>query len=338
MTGHRPPHLDDRPVTTSRKGFFFLPGDIVQTPTGTVQKGSAYVEWEAREQLAHPLPIVFVHGGGGQGTDFKGTPDGRPGWFDHVVEAGYAAYNLDRPGHGRSPHHPDVLGSMGPQFSYEFAQRLFARGEDSQTQWVGEPVVGDPVFDQYMASSGALAADLAASQVRDGDRVAQLLDVIGPAVLVTHSAGAPAGWFAAARRPGLVRAIVAIEPFGPPFADVGRLGELTWGLTYEPLDPATATATTNEGFREAVPTLPAFEGLPIAVVVGSASQFLEWAPATAEFLTALGADAEVVDLGVHGVRGNGHGLIFEANSAEALVPVLAWVDQALAHDTDRRAS
>ncbi|MCS5721568.1 alpha/beta fold hydrolase [Herbiconiux sp. CPCC 203407] len=336
MTGHRPPHLEDRPTTTSRKGFFFVPGDIVQTPAGTVQKGSAYVEWEAHEHPAHSLPIVFVHGGGGQGTDFKGTPDGRPGWFDHVVDAGYAAYNLDRPGHGRSPRHPDVLGSTRPPFSYEFAQRLFARGEASQTQWVGEPVVGDPVFDQYMASSGALASDLAASQALDGDRVARLLDVIGPAVLVTHSAGAPAGWFAAARRPGLVRAIVAIEPFGPPFADVGGLGELTWGLTYEPLD--AEASITSARFREAVPRLRAFEGLPIAVVVGSASQFVEWAPATAEFLRELGAAAEVVDLGDHGVRGNGHGLIFEANSAEALVPVLDWIVRAVARDTQWSAS
>jgi pimeloyl-ACP methyl ester carboxylesterase len=327
VTAYSPPHLEDRPVTTSRKGFFFLVGDLVPSATGTVQSGSAYVEWESHEHPVGSYPLVFVHGGGGQGTDFKGTPDGRPGWFDHAVGAGYPAYNVDRPGHGRSPHHPDVFGSMGPQFSYEFAQRLFARGVPGQTQWVGEPVAGDPVFDQYMASAGSLASDLATAQQRDGERVAQLLDRIGPAVLITHSAGAPAGWFAAAKRPGLVRAIVALEPFGPPFADVGGLGELTWGLTYAPLDPTLTDTVSSERFREAVPRLPAFEGLPIAVVVGSASQFAEWAPATVAFLRDLGASAELVDLGSHGVTGNGHGLIFERNSAETIEPVLEWIDR-----------
>ena len=46
---------------------------------------------------------------------------------------------------------------------------------------------------------------------------AELIDRLGPAVLFTHSAGAPAGWLIAAARPELVRAIVALEPFGPPF-------------------------------------------------------------------------------------------------------------------------
>ena len=48
----------------------------------------------------------------------------------------------------------------------------------------------------------------------------------GPAVVVTHSAGGPCGWLLADRRPGLVRALVAVEPIGPAFATFPGIGTL----------------------------------------------------------------------------------------------------------------
>ena len=44
-----------------------------------------YVEYMIPAQVRHPFPMVLVHGGGGQGTDWMGTPDGRPGWFQILV-------------------------------------------------------------------------------------------------------------------------------------------------------------------------------------------------------------------------------------------------------------
>ena len=91
-------------------------------------------------------PWILVHGGGGQGTDYTITPDGRPGWSRLLVERGHTVYVVDRPGHGRSPHHPDVLGAMGPQLGYEFLRPIFVPppdGPDSNptahlhTQWPG---------------------------------------------------------------------------------------------------------------------------------------------------------------------------------------------------------
>ena len=67
--------------------------------------------------MTQPYPIVLIHGGGGQGTDWLGTPDGRPGWATFLVQEGYAVYVVDRPGHGRSPYHPDVLCPPGGVFT-----------------------------------------------------------------------------------------------------------------------------------------------------------------------------------------------------------------------------
>jgi hypothetical protein len=44
-----------------------------------------------------------------------GTPDGRPGWATMLVQKGYKVYVVDRPGHGRSPFHPDVHGPFPAQ-------------------------------------------------------------------------------------------------------------------------------------------------------------------------------------------------------------------------------
>lgn len=46
---------------------------------------------------------------------------------------------------------------------------------------------------------------------------------------------------------------------------------------------------------------------------------------TVAFLNACGASAELLRLADHGVHGNGHRLIYEKNSDEALAPLLDWL-------------
>ncbi|TVT22317.1 lysophospholipase [Amycolatopsis acidiphila] len=300
---------------TVRRGQFWVPGERVTTAGGTVQRAPMFVQWEAPPEVSHPHPLVLVHGGGGQGTDWTGTPDGRPGWATRFVEAGFAVYVVDRCGHGRSPYHPDVVGPMGPPFPYEAAEALFA----GNTEWDA---------DQLVAPMGPLPADLAESQRMDADRLGRLLDVIGSAVLVTHSAGGPVGWLAADARPRLVTAIAAIEPIGPAFADFPGLGALTWGLTSAEItyDPPARTPEDAVGRK-----IPALAGKPVAVVSGGASPFTGFAPQVVEFLTTAGARAEHLHLPDHGITGNGHGLIFETDSDETVKPVIDWI---LTHDKE----
>ena len=44
-----------------------------------------------------------------------------------------------------------------------------------------------------------------------------------------------------------------------------------------------------------------------------------------QFRTTAGAAAEHLHLPDHGILGNGHGLIYETNSDQALQPVLQWL-------------
>lgn len=330
MTVTSPPHLDrETPLLRTRRGNFWIPGDVVQTGSVHVQRGPMHVEWETPEELTHPDPIVLIHGGGGQGTDWMNTPDGRPGWARLLVEQGFAVYVVDRVGHGRSPYHPDVIGPMGGPFPYEAGRGLFAdeSAADTQTAWPWGRHPGSGEIDQLVAGMGPLPADFALSQQLDSDRLAQVLDRVGQSILVTHSAGGPVGWLTVDARPKLVRGIVAVEPMGPAFVDFPGIGALSWGLTAAPMTtqlPHSTAAEIQAAGVEAL-TLPSLEGVPVALVTGGASTFANFRDQFADILTRSGARTEVVHLPDHDVEGNGHGLIFETNHDQVLNQVLRWV-------------
>ena len=64
----------------------------------TVARGPMYVQWESPVEGRRPYPLVLIHGGGGQGLDWLGTPDGRPGWATYLVQEGYTVYVVDSGG------------------------------------------------------------------------------------------------------------------------------------------------------------------------------------------------------------------------------------------------
>ena len=330
----------DGPPRTSRRGQFWVPGERVSVDGKTYQRGPMFVAWEAPEQVTQPHPIVLVHGGAMQGTEWLDTPDGRPGWAQRLVEAGYAVFVIDRPTQGRSPFHPDVIGAMGVPFPYEEGEEVFfpPKAATTHTQFPFDPT-DDAALDAFIAPFGPLPADLAASQEMDADRLAQLLDRIGPAIIVTHSASGSAGWLVADQRPKLVAAIVTVEPMGPAFAKTPHIGALDWGLTAAPItyDPPRANPAEVRAADPSTLRIPALAGVPVAVVSGETSVQSKYAPAMVEFLRTAGAAAELLHLPDHGVYGNGHGLIYEKNSDQTLQPVLLWLE-AHAHDNKAAAS
>ena len=319
---------ESAPVRTSRRGEFWVPGERVTVEGKTYQRGPMFVAWEAPERVTQPYPIVLVHGGALQGTEWLDTPDGRPGWAQRFVEAGYATFVIDRPGQGRSPYHPDVIGPIGVPFPYEEGEEVFfpPAAAETHTQFPFDPKDA-AALDAFIAPYGPLPADLAASQEMDADRIARLLDRIGRAVVVTHSASGSDGWLVADKRPGLVAAIVTVEPMGPAFAATPNIGTLDWGLTAAPItyEPPRATAAEVRAADPASLRIPALVDLPVAVVTGETSVQSKFAPAIVDFLCAAGAAADLLHLPDYGVLGNGHGLIYEKNSDEALQPVLRWL-------------
>jgi pimeloyl-ACP methyl ester carboxylesterase len=348
--------MDASEVTTSRRGAFWVGLEPFQGPLGTVMRGPMFVEWEAPVEPRPGPPWVLVHGGGGQATDYTVTPDGRRGWSRLLVEQGHTVFVVDRPGHGRSPHHPDILGAMGPQLGYEFLRPIFVpppEGPDSNptahlhTQWPGGRQPGDPVYDQCLCTSGPLLADPGEMHRLEQARLAELLTMVGPAVVVTHSAGGPGTFAGVDARPDKVAALIAIETLGPPFAKRPEMGlDMVYGLSCAPIaydppiaDPSELHTTTEERAdlgtipitlqREPARRLPNLSRFPIAVVTAEASMFLAFDRHLVEYLKQGGCDVELVRLADRGVHGNGHAMMLERNHAQALAVLTGWVDAKL---------
>ena len=146
-----------------------------------------------------------------------------------------------------------------------------------------------------------------------GAGAAGLLARIGPSVLLTHSLGGAFGWLAAADRRELVKAIVAVEPAGPPFMKHPALGEFTYGLTAVPV-------SFGPGGDEAK-----LDGLPVAVVTAECSGFEPSCRATAAFLRDCGADVTEMRLADLGIHGNGHAMMLEKNNAEIAAVITDWI-------------
>jgi pimeloyl-ACP methyl ester carboxylesterase len=328
------PHEQGGAVFNGRRGQFWVGTERVSGAAGTAPYGRMYVEWLAPTEVTKPYPIVLVHGGGGQGTDYLGTPDGRAGWAQMLVEEGWAVYVPDRPGHGRSPLDPAVLGDIGPSFPYEAMPAIFLPPQGSHptahlhSQWPGSGDLDtDEAVDQFISGTGPMLTDFPAAQALEGERIAELLDRTGPAIVVANSAGGPSGFLAADRRPEQVKALIEVETIGPPFADFPGLGvTLSWGLTAAPIgyDPPVSDPAELGGEPRAIPNL---QGFPIAIVSSEASPLIHYDDQLVDFLKAAGCDVERVRLADHGVHGNGHGLMFERNNRETLQVLLDWIER-----------
>jgi len=340
------------PLHLAAQGFFWVGCEKIETLAGPALRGQTYVEYWIPENLQHPLPIVMVHGGGGQGLDYLGTADGREGWAHWFVRRGHAVYVLDRPCHGRSPYHPDLQGKMMPPMPSGMMERLFTRAaafKDSWPQarlhdkWPGAGTFGDPAFERFIASGGPMPTNMDRHQ-RDAQRGAsELLDQIGPAIVMTHSAGGPVGWLLLDARPRLVKAVIAVEPAGPPFAGEGE-GRLDWGLTTAPLTFAPPVANPADfDLEERVPRspdtvaclvqkeparrLPNFAGVPIVVVTAEASWMATDNHGIVDFLAQAGATVEHLRLEDKGIHGNGHAMMLEANSDQIAALLAGWIEE-----------
>ncbi len=148
-------------------------------------------------------------------------------------------------------------------------------GLPPHTQWPGSGDASDPALATFLAWQEPFPPDAVRAHEDMRTGAVGLLDRIGPSVLLTHSFGGGFGWLALSERPALVKAIVAVEPAGPPFVDHPVLGSFSHGLTPVPV-------AFGPGADQAK-----LDGVPIAVVSAECSGFEPSCHLTAEYLRVV---------------------------------------------------
>jgi pimeloyl-ACP methyl ester carboxylesterase len=343
------------PLEIAEQGYFFVGGAYFDAPDGRFMAGQMYVEFQIPHRRTQALPIVMFSGGGQSGLNYTGTPDGREGWMQFFLRRGYAVYVCDQPSRARSPHQPETgaltrhsTERVAQQFTAPARSKLWPQAE-LHTRWPGEGIAGDPVFDQYYAQSFPSLASFPQQQALNRDAGAALLDRIGPAILLTHSQSGTFGWLIADARPDLVKAIVAMEPSGPPVRDMIARGAPDWfedgaftkpyGLTAEPLtyDPPGELQFVRQetpdspglmcGWLQAEPArkLKNLAHIPVLVVQGEASYHAPYDHNTVAYLRQAGVEATFIRLADRGVTGNGHMLMIEKNNAKIAEIAAEWL-------------
>jgi pimeloyl-ACP methyl ester carboxylesterase len=319
------------PIALRDQGFFYVGVRPTEVEGGMAPMGQMYVGFQLVAEPKHPYPLVLVHGGGGQSTDWMGTPDGRDGWLDYFLADGFDVYFVDRPGFGRSPNSTLYGDLQGPTTFNLIADRFTSES----SQYPGGGTADTIEVQQHVGSSNP------GPTVDNGllkENLAEMLDKIGPAILVTHSAGGPSGWLALDARPDLVKGILAIETAGNLTADLAPL--LTWEpalaegetIAVEELAPEGEGLAACKLQPEGSPRqLANFAGVPILGVVSpQSSLFTPNFHCTINTLAQAGADAELVRLVDKGIEGNGHFMNEELNNdviaKEVFIPFLASIE------------
>jgi pimeloyl-ACP methyl ester carboxylesterase len=355
---------DEGPLVLARDGYFYVGGKTVTVNGKTFVTNQMYVEVRVPAKQTHPEPVVMVHGGTMSGTNYTGTPDGREGWAQYFVRRGYAVYVVDQVGRARSGYLAESYGPMRgierdnsrPRYVAQEKYNLWPQAH-LHTQWPGTGELDDPAAQQLFFSQLPGIADFNAQQPLNRDALIALFEKIGPGILLTHSQAGAFGWPVADARPDLIKAILAIEPNGPPVRGVEFVGAPEWfkegppslayGITGVPLNysPAVADASTlkfvkeekADGpglvacWRQAEPArqLPNLQKMPILVLTSEASYHAPYDHCTVKFLQQAGVNPTWIKLADRGIKGNSHVMMLERNSREIAAIIAEWLDKTL---------
>jgi pimeloyl-ACP methyl ester carboxylesterase len=220
------------PLALEKIESFFVSGSKVYSkytgPSGSpigsegeITIGQMYVQaWiPAKRNMKLPA-IVMLHGSTHSGATYETTPDGREGWAHFFARRGVPVYIVDQPGRGRSgfDHTAIIEAKETGKLDILPSPSAFAHN----TAWE-EFRFGNELNKPFKKSRFPFKAinrywkQLIPSVEGPGavPGLVKLLDKIGPAVLMGHSAGGQPVISAAIERPKLVKAVVNLEaPFG----------------------------------------------------------------------------------------------------------------------------
>jgi pimeloyl-ACP methyl ester carboxylesterase len=297
--GGRAVEVTGKPTQTVR-----LTASVAQEhdPNGRFIIEQCYVQqWVPADRITDTY-VLLAHGGGLTGVTWETTPDGRPGFLHHFLEAGFPVAVVDHVERGRSgfcgldgfwPDQPIVR-------SEREAWHLFRFGRPGDFD-ARKPLPGQRF--PLAAMDAFMAQFVPRWQSTSGAQIAALTEAIrriGPCVPVAHSQGGWLGSSASVRVPELIRGFVSLEGSGFP-----------------PDEAVTAATVAGKpwlyvlgDFLDEHPTWKRLDG--------ESARFIER-------INRLGAKGELVHLGAAGFPGATHMMMMDENSADIAAWLIGWI-------------
>ena len=285
------------------KEIVFTPGGVPAKvdPNGTYQVEQMYAQYFLVQNRKGKLPLLMWHGGGLSGVTYETKPDGRPGWLNFFLRAGWDITISDAMERGRAGWTNTFKGDpvflplgdpwerfrVGPLGSWnaDKAKRATYAGTQFPTD----------AYEQFMKQG------IPRWVTTDKEIVAayvELVDKVCPCVVLVHSQSGSFGFQALEARPDKVKALVAVEPtLGGDAAKVASI-----------------------------------KGTPVVMIYGdNARDHPRWSKIRqggvdyAAKLKAAGGSVDVIDLPDVGIKGNSHMMMMDRNSDEIAALIQKWL-------------
>lgn len=272
-------------------------------PNGEFEVGQMYVQYVRLKKPRAKLPVLFWHGGGLSGVTWETKPDGKPGWHQSFLNAGYDTYVSDAVERGRASwaRFPEIFKGEPLFRTKKEAWELFRFGPSYEVGGKREAFDGlkFPVsaFDQFakQAVPRFVTTDALTQAAYD-----ELVQKVCPCILVVHSQAGNFAFNAALKAPDKIKAIVALEPSGAP-------------------DPAKVDVSRVK----AIPHLAIWGDY-----IDRSPPWQAYQKGSAAYLAALksaGGRADTISLPEMGIRGNAHMLMMDTNSDQIAKIAQDWL-------------
>lgn len=285
-----------------------VPGDapVAIDMNGDHMVGQLYAKEYLQSDARFALPVLLWHGGGLSGACWEDTPEGGAGWLDYFLRDGCDVVVSDAFERGRAsfPPYPQFLSSPPEHRSLEAVWHHFRFGPGGSYP--------DPLTPESLRARAYPGQQFPVESLEQFGRqfvprwagtdefalraYAELLEKIGPCVVIGHSQGGSFALECARRHPDLVRAVVAVEPAAAPAGEPGAGGAphlFVWGDRID--DNPTWVRYRDAALRYK------------------------------QRLQAQGVRADWLSLPDHGVGGNSHMLIMDRNNQAIAAMVGGWL-------------